>query len=396
MKKYKFLNIAVVFLILYTLPGCSPSVKTHQHDDEESTEEHHDGIIELSEKQMNTVGIELGSFSTMAMGESVNAAGELSVDPRNTADATSLFNGIIKDIRVREGDYVKAGAVVATIETFEIINLVRDYKEALSNLRLAESEYERQKKLSSHGAGIAKNLERAAIEYESAKSSVASYRTQMNMSGINLDQIDKSNKISAVVKSPVSGVVTKIYGNIGSEAGNGRPILSVTDNSGLYALVRIYEKDFEKIKKGMPVEIALTNGSGIIRGKVEDVIRAIDAESKTIDVRITLLDTDKNRLLPGMAVNACINTEETEVPVLPEQAVVSLEGRDYIYVLDEKENHDGETFCLFKPIEVVKGNSRNGFVEVNPVEELPQDAKIVISKAFYIASMSADHGEHNH
>lgn len=175
-----------------------------------------------------------------------------------------------------------------------------------------------------------------------------------------------------------------------------QPIMTVIDNSGVYAMVRIYEKDLNKVRKGMPVEISLTNGSGLLQGKVEDVIRAIDSESKTIDVRVGISGADKTSLIPGMAVNAYISTGEAEVTALPEEAVVTIEGKDYIYMLAQKEKHDGEEMSVFRPVEVVKGNSRNGFVEVNPVEDLPRDARIVVSKAFYIASMAVDHGEHNH
>lgn len=396
MKRYGIFNAFAVSVALSVAMGCSPASK-HGHDEHgHGAEDRHDGVIELSQKQMDAVGIGLGTFSTMILGESINAAGELTVDPRHIADVTPVMNGIISHITVREGDMVKTGTVVANIENLEINTLMRDYKESLSSLKLAEREYERQKKLSQHGAGIAKNLERAAIELENAKSMVESAAAGMKLAGVNPGQIEGRGRISAAVKSPISGIVTKIYGKIGSEAGSMQPIMTVIDNSGVYAMVRIYEKDIHKVRKGMPVEISLTNGSGLMQGKVEDVIRAIDSESKTIDVRVGISGADKTSLIPGMAVNAYISTGEAEVTALPEEAVVTIEGKDYIYMLAQKENHDGEEMSVFRLVEVVKGNSRNGFVEVNPVEDLPRDARIVVSKAFYIASMAADHGEHNH
>lgn len=393
--KNKILHRLAFLLALIMASGCNSSVKTDHDEHHNDSEEAHGDMIELSEKQINTVGIRLGTFTNMALGGGVNSTGELMVDPQHIADVTPLMNGIIRSIRVREGDFIKAGTIVATVENLEINTLIRDYKMALSNLKLAQNEYDRQKKLSEHGAGIAKNLEKARIEFESANSIVDSYRSQMKMAGININQVD-AEKVTESVKSPISGIVTKIYGKIGSEAGFSQPVISVTDNSGIYAMLRLYEKDIYKIKKGMPAEISLTNGSDIMQGKVEEIIRYIDPETKTINVRVGINGANKDKLIPGMAVSAYINTEATEVPALPEEAVVSLEGKNYIYVLAEKEKHDGQTMFIFRPVEVARGTSRNGFVEVTPVEELPQEAEIVISKAFYLASMASDHGEHTH
>lgn len=383
-------------VICFVMAGCRPADHSgHAHGSDEAEEEHEEAV-ELTERQIQTVGIELGGFSTMALGETVSAAGELMVDPRNMADVTPLMGGVITDIRVREGNFVRAGETVARIESMEAGSLVQDYRGAVATLRLAENEYERQKKLADHGAGIGKNLERARIEYDSAKSAVETCRKQMAMAGIDPGQAESSNKISLTVKAPITGTVAKVYGRIGGEAGGAQTILSIVDNSGVFAMVKIYERDLGKIQAGMPVDISLTNGSGLLRGRVEEVIPVIDPVSKTIDVRVALLEDDKRNLLPGMAVNAYIGSAERETAVLPEDAVVSLEGKDCIYVLAGEEDHEGEKRLVFLPVEVVKGHARNGFVEVNPVGELPDDAKIVVAKAFYLASMAADHGEHNH
>lgn len=395
--KYKKLEIFVALTVLLTATACQSSAKSDHDTDGHSEHEEHGDAIELTEKQMKTVGIELGTFSTRPMGETITATGELMVDQGNIAEVTPLMNGIITRLTVREGDYVNAGAVVATLENLETNTLVRDYTESLRVLRISENEYERQKKLSKYGAGVAKNLERAAIELETARSVADTYRSQLKKAGIDIGLTDKSfDKISATVKAPISGIITKIYGNIGGEAGISSPILTITDDRGVFALVRIYEKDLDKIKKGMSAEISLTNGSGIMRGNVENIIKVIDPDSKTIGVRIRIEDNDKNRLLPGMAVNANIYTGESVTSVLPEEAVVSVEGKDYIYVLTDKEHNPETTSFTFRPVEVVKGNSRNGWVEIKTLEDLPSDSEIVISKAFYIASKAADHGEHGH
>ena len=397
MKTKQISSIIITAFITLVASACSPSGKpSHAEGPEEGHE--HGGEIELSEIQMQTVGMRLGGFSSIPMGEGVTANGELRVAPQSIADVTPLIQGLIRKISVSEGQYVSAGTVVATVENIDIGTFISEYADARMRLQLAENELNRQQQLAEQGAGVPKNLDSARIEYESAKSAALAGRERLKMLGINPDSATgTTSRLTVPVTAPISGVVTNIYGRIGSEAGPSQPLMTIVDNKSIYALLKIYEKDLHIVKKGEAVELSLTNGTGLLHGTVEEITRSVDAATKTIDVRVSISPDDRSAdLIPGMAINAYINSGVEEVPVLPEEAVVSVEGKDYIYVLDDKENHDGQTMYVFKPFEVVKGNTRNGFVEVKVMEPLPDDAEIVVSKAFYIASMAADHGEHNH
>lgn len=384
-----FASIIVIFS-----SGCSSSGNTGQKEAHEA-EHAHTEEIELSEKQMQTVGITLGSFSSMNLGEGVKANGELMVRPQDMADVTPLLIGTIKNIYVSEGNYVKAGEVVARIENLEFSSLLSDYNDAKSRLQLAAGELERQQKLADHGAGIAKNLEKAKIEYELAQNTLKTYAIKIKTAGMDPDKIAEGNN-TAAVKAPVSGVVTAIYGRIGGAADMSSPIMTIVDNSGIYAQLKIFEKDLGRIKKGDVADITLINGERTLQGTVQDIIPSIDPVSKTIDVRVSLTSGGETTMIPGMAVSAFVRTGFEETPVLPEEAVVTIEGRDYIYVLDNMEEHDGEPIYIFDAVEVVSGSRLNGYVEVHPIKNLPSDARVVVSKAFYIASMTSDHGEHDH
>lgn len=381
-------------LVLLGAAGCRQAAENGEKAEHEEVHSHGEEI-ELTERQMKTVGIETGNFTRMALGEGIEASGELKTDPQNVADVTPLMNGIIKTILVKEGQYVKAGNTVATMEALETNGLLREYSDALSALKIAQDDLTRQQKLAAHGAGVAKNLDRAEIEYERARTTADAYRAQLKSAGLDAGTSGSTGRVMAV-KAPISGIVTRINGRIGGEGGSTQPIMTIQDNSQLYGEVRVYEKDIDKIKTGEDVDITLINGSTVLKGKVDGLVRAIDPESKTINVRLSIRKPSEIELLPGMAISAYITTGAEEVSALPEDAVVTMEGRDYIYVLDETELHDGETFYCFRPEEVVKGRARNGFVEVRPVSALPEGAKVVVSKAFYIASMATDHGEHSH
>lgn len=369
-----------MLLICALMASCHTEGGSHKEHDTHEEEEHAHGL-ELTEEQMQTVGIRLGSFSEIGISEGISATGELAVDPRCRAEVAPLMPGLIKEIYVTAGQQVRKGMVVAAIENVDAISLREELAAATARLQLAQTEYDRQKKLAQHGAGISKNLDKAQAELEIERAAVEAAKARM-----------KTSSVSA----PISGIVASVEATIGAGADISRPLLTIVDNSSVFALLRVYEKDLEKIHKGDRVSLRLTNGSAEMQGLVEEIVRALDPSAKTIDVKVRITEGKNPELIPGMALNGFISPEESLVRALPEEAVVSMEGKSYIYVLQGSESENGRLLYSFRPVEVAKGASRNGMVEISPVGDIPGDARIVVAKAFYLASMEADHGEHNH
>ena len=94
-------------------------------------EEETENIVSLTEEQMQSVGIELGKVEQKELTATIKANGNLSVPNNSKGNATSLYGGVIKTLRVQIGSYVKKGQVIATIENAQFIQLQEDY---LTNL----------------------------------------------------------------------------------------------------------------------------------------------------------------------------------------------------------------------------------------------------------------------
>lgn len=377
------------------MANCGHNGDTHSEHSGHTHEEGEVMELELSEKQLKTVGIELGSLMNEDMGGGITVNGVLAVNPQDMADVTPLLSGVVREIFVKEGDHVTAGQSVARIENMDVVTYRQSYADAQLRLGLAQQEYERQKQLASHGAGIAGNLKRTETELQVCRNAVSSLEQQMHIAGIKPSHL-KEGTASAVVKAPISGVISRIFLHLGNMADMSAPVMTITDNSKVFAQLKVYEKDLDKIKTGETVDLSLTNGDGKLKGRVAEVNPTLNAETKTADIRVVLTETDNRRLIPGMAVNGTVNLESRPVTALPEEAVVLNEGKNYIYVLESSEEEDGEMMYRFKAIEVVTGLKQRGYVEVTPLVSLSPDTRVVVSKAFYLASMSADHGEHNH
>jgi hypothetical protein len=95
-----------------------------------------------------------------------------------------------------------------------------------------------------------------------------------------------------------------------------------------------------------------------------------------------------------MYVTGLINTGKQKTQAVPNDAIVSKDGKKYIFVLeDEEEGEQGKSFH-FAAVEVTVGVSELGYTQITPVGELAENATVVKSNAFYLGSMSAEHGEH--
>ncbi|WDO13187.1 efflux RND transporter periplasmic adaptor subunit [Flavobacterium sp. WW92] len=370
--------------------------------------------VELNEAQYKASGIELGTFAMKNLSEVVNANGYTKLPPQNQADVSVHITGIVKSINVIEGQSVKKGQVLATIESPEFAKLQEAYLTSKSNLEFLTLEYERQKTLSEENVNSKKVFQKTKAEFEMEKARLSSLRQQLAV--LNLSGSNSPSSVMPIL-APISGYITEINIKIGSNAEVGKPLLSIVDNSQLHVDLLVYEKDLQKVKPGQNIRFVLTNQDNTeISGKVFNVGKAFENETKSVAVHADIANKSQT-LIPGMYVNALIDVGAKDVQALPVEAVIKAEGREFIFILEEgheEASHDkeeghshedghaheeaGKTFH-FQRIEVKTGTSQLGFVQVSVLQKIDADAKIVLKGAYYIQShllKSEGGGGHQH
>ncbi|MDR1763244.1 MAG: efflux RND transporter periplasmic adaptor subunit [Dysgonamonadaceae bacterium] len=381
---------SLVAIILFAgLTSCSGGKTT---ENETESEHHHSEEIELTVKQMETVGIELGRVEMKNLNSVLRANGELVLAPQNKADVNSLVPGIIRQINVLEGVSVRRGQVLATLENLEIVKMQENYLSAYQDFMLSKSEYERQKGLSENNAGAGKNLEQASAKYQADRARFLSVEKQLEQLNINTENLKNGKIVTQIpVIAPISGVVGEIRIKTGSYVDMQTVLMDITDNSQLHCDLHIFEKDLSKVAAGQKVEIALTNQNGkTATGVVYSVNKSFEPNSSSVIVHVKIDKTAD--LIPGMYVTALINLGNQTVEAVPESAVANAEGKKFIFVVaDEKEDE-----VHFSKTEVITGAAELGFVEIKPMETLPQNAKIITKGAFYVMSMIGDEAGHEH
>jgi len=367
--------------------------------------EHESNIkeVELNEAQYNASEIILGTFTSKNLSEVINANGYTKLPPQNQADVSVFVSGIVKSIAIIEGQKVKKGQLIATVESPEFTRMQEQFLTSKSNLEFLKLEYERQRILSEEEVNSKKVFQKTKSEYEIEKSRFNSLKHQLQTLNINTGAAPSS---TVPVLAPISGFITEVNIKIGSNVEAGKPLLSIVDNSQLHVDLLVYEKDLHKVKTGQNVRFVLTNqDNSEISGKIFSVGKAFENETKSVAVHADIAN-DKQQLIPGMYVNALIDVGANTVNALPVDAIVKAEGREFIFILENVDEEDPakeknvkiKTYH-FQRIEVKTGTAQLGFVQVSVLQEIPADAKIVLKGAYYIQShllKSEGGGGHEH
>ncbi|MBD3581902.1 efflux RND transporter periplasmic adaptor subunit [Flavobacterium selenitireducens] len=391
--------------------SCAKTEEAKKADDTQiqpETRERETVEVELNEAQYSASDIELGTFSPKNLSEVVNANGYTKLPPQNQADVSVFVSGNIKSIVVIEGQNVRKGQVIATVESPEFTRIQQEFLTSRSNLEFLRLEFDRQRILSEEEVSAKKVFQKTKAEFEIEKTRFASLKKQLQTMNIN----PNSGPVATVpVVAPISGSVTEVNIKIGSNVTPGTPLVSIVDNSQLHVDLLVYEKDLQKVKTGQSVRFVLTNQDNTeIKGKVFSVGKAFENETKSVAVHADI-ENEKQRLIPGMYVNALIDVGAHTVNALPVEAIVNAEGREFIFILeqvretasdpkketahDQKQGHahdDGHAHeesgksYHFARVEVKTGTAQLGYVQATPLQQLAPDAKIVLKGAYYIQS----------
>jgi membrane fusion protein, heavy metal efflux system len=418
MKKYLAI-LTVVFSIATIMSSCGNKDKAVAAETETSIaevghdehEEENPNVAELTEEQIKSIGIELGTIEEKQLTASVKVNGVLKVPNQNKASVNSLYSGVIKSLLVQPGNYVKKGQTIATVANPEFIQVQSDLLNVNSKMVLAELEVRRQKELNAGNAGALKNLQAAESELRSLRNLKSTLTQQIQLMGINPARLSNGRLISVLaVTSPISGVVSNVNVKMGGYVDVTTAVAEIVDNSQLHLDLFVYEKDLPKLKNNQTIHFTVTNNpSKEYDAQIFSLGSSFEGDSKAISVHAKV-PGDKSGLIDGMNVTAIISLEKATVPAVPNDAIVTMEGKDYIFVLiDDKEEHkepkdsvkneateEHQHGVKFERVAIAKGGTDIGFTEIILLKEITPNAKIVTKGAFFVSAKMTNTEGHEH
>ena len=327
-----------------------------------------DNHIQVSQAQFIQNKMMLGNLEEKSFPDVVTANGMIDVPPENRAVVNAKMGGYIKTTPLLIGDKVRQGEVVVTIENPEFVTIQQQYMEVNEQLTYLKSEYDRQVTMQAENITSQKSYLKAESDYRTAVAKHAGLEKQLSMLNILPSRV-RTGAISAVVNiyAPISGSITKVNVTRGSYLSPATEILEIINNDHIHLELSVFEKDIMNIKKGQHIDFKIPEASTeTFKAEVHLVGTAID-ENRTIKVHGHLEDESNHNFLVGMFLEAQIVTNSTSAKALPGEAIIEVDGKNYVLILDKKE---GETY-YFNQQEVELKNSYNGYsvIEIKNVFE---------------------------
>lgn len=389
----RFILVAVLTVITFVGFSFLSQSKAETAESENQEEEIDFQNIPLSEKQVKAVDLKMGEAQEREMDAMLHVNGSLVLRAQDMGNVSSLMGGIVKNVYVKEGQMVSRGQVVATIENTDVVTLQREYYTAYKESEMARLELDRQKTLASAGAGIKKTLQMSEKNYKVAKANLLGTGRQLQQMGISTKEVAKG-KFTTVfpLRAPISGTVSDMQASLGSYADMQTPLMKIRNNHAVECDLNVFEKDIAKVKVGDQVLVSLTNQPGVnVSGRVYGMNQYLNKGTKSVAVHVKLDAKRGAKLFEGMYVSGQIATGRQLCMTLPEKAIVSADGKQYVFALNQQHSKGG-TYS-FSRHEVTTGVSNNGYTEVALCKHLKKGQKIVTDNAFYLASLTGDHGE---
>ena len=361
------------FMLLILSASCS-----NQGNEEQTmnTEQANNSIV-LTPQQIKNAGVKVSQLAERPVSELLKVNGKIDVPPQNMVSVSVPLGGFLKSTQLLPGMHVKKGEVIAVMEDQQYIQLQQDYLSAKARAGYLKYEYERQKELNKDKACSDKVLQQTESEYLSCKINLKALSEKLKLIHLDPEQLNEGN-ISRTVKipAPIDGFVSVVNVNIGKYVNPSDVLFELVNPNDIHLNLTVYEKDVEKLFIGQKLK-AYTNSNP---DKLYDcdilLIGQNISNESNVEVHCHFMNYDKS-LIPGMYMNAEIKCVKRKALTVNSEAVVSFENRNGVFAL-VKEN-------VFEWVEVMKGLSENGFIEIKNPEKL--EGKKIVSTGAYVLLM---------
>lgn len=245
--------------------------------------------------------------SATSKANQVSFNGTIVLPPQRQATVALTLGGIVKSTSLLPGQHVAKGALLATLENPEFINLQQTYLDSHAQTEYLRAEYDRQKNLSAEQAASQKKFQQSKADYLSMKSRLEASAAQLSLLGVHPEELQK-NGIQPLlqVHSPISGYVSNLSMNVGKYITPGEPLCEVIDKSAPLLKLTSYEKDLANMKVGSPVQFRVNGmGTQTFEATILSIGQKVDEVNRSLEVYARILDGDP-QFRPGMYVTARI------------------------------------------------------------------------------------------
>ena len=341
-------TIALVAISSLTLTGCSS--------------EHHG--VSVTPDTLSNVSVVAAQLANIP--DVIEAVGTLRAS--ETTQLAAQMMGNIVEIRVREGDRVQRGQVLAVIDdaqpraavdraTAADLAAQQEITASESDFTLAAATFQRYQTLFDKKSVSPQEFDEIKARYQAAQARREMARAGQAQAIAALQQARTALGYTHIV-APFDGLVTDKKADVGTLASPGVPLVTVEDLRRYRLEATVNETDLRYVRQGQQVSVLLdTLGDRELKGKVVEIVPAVDPASRSVLVKIEL--PSDSALRSGLFGRAQFARGERSALLIPRTAVIERGQLQGIYVLDHNKIAGLRYVTLGKPsaaqVEVLAG-----------------------------------------
>lgn len=331
-------------------------------------------------------GATVETVTSAEIPETIEVAG--TVRARTSAVVSTRIPGTISVLRVREGDRVKKGQLLAQLDAQEnqanaafavagIDEAQRGLDEAISRKKLADTTFERFQKLFNEQAVSRHEFDVRQSERDLAQQGVARAEARLRQAREGSRAASTMSDYTRIV-APISGVITSKQADLGTSVFPAQPLMTIEDEGTYQLELAIPESMAAKVKAGTKVQVTLGTAGASFASQISELVPAADPGSRTFIAKVTLTQKNLKSGLFGRGMIAVGST--THGVTLPKKALVERGALTSVWILD-KDNiarmrlvKSGK--AVGDKVEILSGLSDGERVVVNGGEKVTEGAKV--------------------
>ncbi|WP_034670669.1 efflux RND transporter periplasmic adaptor subunit [Chryseobacterium populi] len=370
-RKFKIISYSLSIIGLLMFYECKDHGKTEPAPAAVFSKD--ENVVTLTGAQLKNAPVVTTVLSLQKISSVLKLNGMIDVPPQNLLSVSIPLGGYLKSSSLLPGKPVSKGQVIAVIENPQFIQLQQDYLMARSKMHFAELDYNRQKTLNQSQATSDKAMQQAQSEMNSQEILMNSLAQQLHLININPESLNSGNiKKNVPVYSIINGFVSKVNVNIGKYVNPSDVLFELINPDDIHLNLKVYEKDLGNLKMGQRF-MAYTNAAPDKKYYGEIILISRDINSGGMaEVHCHFEKYDQN-LIPGMYMNAEIETSTSFSNAVPEVSIVNFEGKDFVFV-EEKTR-------TYRLTPVTLGETENGFIQIHNIDDF-KNKKIVTKNAY--------------
>ena len=259
--------------------------------------------------------------------DDVMISGQVVAPPRGKAEIGALMTARVRGVLVQEGDVVRAGAVLATLDAPDAARIFGDLAAARARRARAETVLSQEQVLDEQHATSARAVSEAQSDAESARAD----ETTATM----LLQTYNVKGTTLTLRSPISGVVAASHARIGAQVDAGTILFKIVDPTKLNIRADVPESLADAIHLGVAGQLRFPTTGRICASEVVASNRSVDPIKRTVSFRLQPADPCQGLLEGGfvdvqLPLTSSGSVGDASAPeryvVVPRSAVVEIDG----------------------------------------------------------------------